>query len=67
MLIRVPRGEMQKHLWLKLGTVFIPNGSDKTLAEMPEEEYLKWRESTKKDSLGLQLGDWLLERWSSKV
>jgi non-canonical purine NTP pyrophosphatase (RdgB/HAM1 family) len=37
------KGEMQEHLWSKLGLIFIPEGSQKTLAEMSYEEYLEWR------------------------
>src|SRR3989344_377330 len=37
------RGEMREHLWSRLGLIFIPESHEKTLAEMPYEEYLKWR------------------------
>lgn len=38
-----PRGHMQKHVWSEIGLIFIPDGSEKTLAEMTVDEYLYWR------------------------
>ena len=60
-LSNVKRGELQKHLWSELGLIFIPKGSEKTLAEMSHEKYLQWRKNSKeKNSLGKQLYQWLL-------
>ena len=57
------RGVMQKHLWSKLGLIFIPEGSQKTLAEMTYDEYLTWRAiSREKNSLGQKLYDWISTR-----
>lgn len=57
------RGSMQKHLWSKLGLIFIPEGSEKTLAEMSYNEYLDWRKiSREKNSLGQKLYDWISTR-----
>ncbi len=54
------RGEMQKHLWSELGLIFIPKGSDKTLAEMPYDEFMEWRKlSREKDSVSQKLYLWL--------
>jgi len=36
------RGTKQKHIWSDLAFIFIPEGKDKTLAEMTYEEYLEW-------------------------
>lgn len=57
------RGVMQKHLWSKLGLIFIPEGSNKTLAEMLPDEYSAWRKiSREKNSLGQKLYDWISTR-----
>ena len=57
------RGSMQKHLWSKLGLIFIPEGSKKTLAEMSYDEYLEWRKiSREKNSLGQKLYEWISTR-----
>src|SRR3989338_4979542 len=62
-LANAPRGSMQKHLWSILGLIFIPEGSEKTLAEMSHDEYLEWREiSREKNSLGQKLYDWISTR-----
>ncbi len=55
-----PRGVMQNHLWSKLSLIFIPKGTEKTLAEMSHNEYLKWQEIlNKENSLGKKLYDWI--------
>lgn len=55
-----PRGKLQKHLWSKLGLIFIPKESQKTLAEMDYKEYLEWRKITReKTSASKQFGEWL--------
>lgn len=55
-----PKGSMQKHLWSRLGLIFIPEESNKTLAEMSHDEYLDWRKiSREKNSLGQQLYEWI--------
>jgi XTP/dITP diphosphohydrolase len=56
------RGSMQKHLWSVLGLIFIPDGSDKTLAEMSYDELMAWRTSSQEQySLGELLHAWLSE------
>lgn len=55
-----PLGKLQKHLWSKLGLIFIPDGSSKTLAEMDYKEYLEWRRITREKTSSARLfGDWL--------
>jgi XTP/dITP diphosphohydrolase len=57
-----PQGVMQKHLWSRLGLIFIPDGSSKTLASMTLDEYTQWRaHSREKESLGQKLYAWLKE------
>lgn len=56
-----PRGQMQKHLWSELSLIFIPEGSNKTQAEMTYEEYLSWRKlSREKESPSRKLLEWLI-------
>lgn len=63
-----PRGEMQPHLWSELGLVFIPEGSDKTLAEMDHDTYSKWRSiSREKTSPARLFFDWYLKNRLSIV
>lgn len=62
-IVEKEQGTMQKHLWSKLGLIFIPDGSNKTLGEMTYEEYLGWRKVYRdKNSLGKQLGEWISTR-----
>jgi XTP/dITP diphosphohydrolase len=57
------QGSMQKHLWSELGLIFIPEGSEKTLAQMSYSEYLEWRRiSREKNSLGQQFYEWLSKK-----
>lgn len=56
------RGSMEDkdYLWSELGLIFIPEGSEKTLAEMSHEEYLKWRTASReKNSPGKRLYEWI--------
>lgn len=39
-----PRGTLRPHHWSPLSTIFIPDGRDKTLAEMDDDEYVHWRD-----------------------
>jgi len=60
-LSNVVCGQMQNHLWSRLSLIFIPKGSQKTLAEMSPQEYSEWREvSREHDSSSAKLLDWLL-------
>jgi len=62
-LANAQRGSMQKHLWSKLGLIFIPVGSKKTVAEMSYSEYLEWKKIYKeKNSLAQKLYEWLSTR-----
>jgi len=55
-----PRGRKKSYHWSELSTIFIPNGSEKTHAEMSKKEYMAFRKLSKeKTSLGQQLYDWL--------
>ncbi|MBS3142931.1 hypothetical protein J4464_06095 [Candidatus Woesearchaeota archaeon] len=54
------KGAMREGLWSKLALIFIPEGSEKTLAEMALEEYDAWRQLKRAQSTPVrQLGEWL--------
>ncbi len=60
------RGEIQDHHWSELSRIFIPEGSDKTLAEMTYEEYMDWRKiSREKDSPARHFRDWYWTNYCS--
>lgn len=56
------RGVVQKHHWSPLSLVFIPQGQEKTLAEMSYEEYLEWHRPARIDSTSRQFARWLAEQ-----
>jgi len=61
-LAEAQKGEMKDYLWSKLGLIFIPEGSNKTLAEMTLDEYSEWRKTYReKTSPGTLLYNWLKE------
>ncbi|MFC1722971.1 non-canonical purine NTP pyrophosphatase [Nanoarchaeota archaeon] len=46
--------------WSRLDLIFIPDGSDLTLAQMEDDQYQEWRKEARKDnSLGYQLSQYL--------
>lgn len=53
------RGIIQKHHWSPLSLVFIPQGLEKTLAEMSYEEYLEWHQAARTESASNQFARWL--------
>lgn len=57
-----PRGQMQTHLWSELGLIFIPEGTQQTLAEMTLNQYLQWRKNNarEKESSARLFSDWLV-------
>ncbi|MEK6858047.1 MAG: non-canonical purine NTP pyrophosphatase [Nanoarchaeota archaeon] len=57
------RGEMQPHLWSKLGLIFIPNGVNKTLAEMSEKEYLSWSAHADGTKESRMFADWIIHNY----
>ncbi|NPE26760.1 hypothetical protein HNV12_02020 [Methanococcoides sp. SA1] len=60
------RGVMQDHLWSRLGLIFVPEGMDRTLAELSYEEYVAWKDTSDKgSSLGGMLGEWISSRGNS--
>jgi XTP/dITP diphosphohydrolase len=59
-LAKTPRGTRQDYHWSKLVLIFIPEGSDKTLAEMTKDKYTEWRKiSREKESPARKFVEWL--------
>lgn len=58
-LAEAQRGVPRDYLWSPLGTIFIPSGRVKTLAEMTREDYLAWRLERDKVSAIVKLAEWL--------
>ncbi len=55
-----PRGELKRHNWSELSRIFIPDGYDKTLAEMSFEEHRQWENSLPDDkNIGKMFARWL--------
>ena len=66
MITTAPRGKVQKFHWSPLAAIFIPNGYDKTLAEMTEAEYHEWRAvSPYRTSASRNFAQWAKENLSS--
>ncbi|MBI4119342.1 MAG: hypothetical protein HY456_00660 [Parcubacteria group bacterium] len=53
-----PKGTLQKHHWSPLSLIFVPEGNEKTLAEMSYDEYLEWREFSNKESTSKLFVEW---------
>ena len=56
-----PKGKFEKWHLSPFSLIFIPEGMEKTLAEMSEEEYRKWRSSLNSYHFK-KLGEWLSKR-----
>lgn len=61
-LADIPRGNKQDYFWSDLFFVFIPEGENKTLAEMTPGEYYKWREKLYASSHLTKFAKWFSER-----
>ncbi len=57
-----PRGKMGDYAWSKLSLVFVPEGLNKTLAEMGSEEYLRWSRQRHNTSYVTEFAKWFLGR-----
>ena len=58
-----PKGIKQDHHWSELALIFIPEGSDKTIAEMNKKEYTEWRKiSIEKESSARKFVEWFKQR-----
>lgn len=58
------KGQMQNHLWSKLGLIFIPSGYSKTLGEFSSDEYVSWNDNRKTTSKNF--AEWYVKRSKSK-
>jgi XTP/dITP diphosphohydrolase len=61
-----PRGTMARHLWSKLGLIYIPPNHTKTLGEMGRKEYIKWHFTEERSSAGVLLREWLVKNRTMK-
>ncbi len=58
-----PRGEEKDYHWSRLFQIFIPNGENKTLAEMSLAEYTAWRlETSRGNSSTREFGQWYSQK-----
>lgn len=62
-LTKSPRGEVKDYFWSDLFLVFVPDGENKTLAEMTWKEYQKWRNKRLlKHSFITKFAKWFLKQ-----
>jgi XTP/dITP diphosphohydrolase len=57
-----PRGEKRDYFWSDLFFVFIPEGYDKTLAEMSPEEFQEFRVERLEESFSTTFAKWFSKR-----
>jgi len=57
-----PRDKKQDYFWSDLFFVFVPEGKDKTLAEMAPEGYYKWQEELYTNSYLTKFAKWFSGR-----
>lgn len=58
-----PKGQIQRYHWSELCNVFIPDGLEKTEAEMDEKEYNSWRKTV--DTTANKFGQWFNSIYSN--
>jgi len=61
-LSETPRGIIKEYAWSELFLIFIPEGENKTLAEMTFDEYSAWRARRYRDSFATKFADWISKR-----
>ena len=61
-LAKSPRGKKRDYFWSDLFFVFIPEGKNKTLAEMEPQEYYTWSRNLDKNSYLGEFAQWFLKR-----
>ena len=60
-----PRGTIKKYHKSDLALIFIPDGSEKTLAEMTHDEFIAWRKESREESSPSRLfTNWFINHWS---
>lgn len=52
-----PKGRVKPYHWSKLALIFIPKGEKKTMAEMTEREFMKFRQKVDNRSHWEQFGE----------
>ncbi|MFB6075795.1 MAG: non-canonical purine NTP pyrophosphatase [Candidatus Aenigmatarchaeota archaeon] len=53
------RGKIPDYAWSKLFLIFIPEGREKTLAEMSRREFKDWRSERRKHSFTTKSAEWI--------
>jgi XTP/dITP diphosphohydrolase len=62
-LSRASRGENRKRSWSSLAKIFIPAGSNLTLAQMDEHQYGKWTVMRDTESSITKFADWYIQKF----
>lgn len=57
-----PKGGKAHYHWSRLFEIFIPEGFSKTLAEMEENEYIKWHDNDENKKYIRNFENWYLKR-----
>lgn len=57
-LSKTARGISKPFHWSRIFLIFIPKGKKKTLAEMTQNEYIKWYQAINKNSYIKKFADW---------
>jgi inosine/xanthosine triphosphate pyrophosphatase family protein len=61
-LTNSPAGAMADYSWSRLFLVFVPDGREKTLAQMSREEYFSWLKSDGVGTEERELGEFLTSK-----
>lgn len=58
-IAREPHGELSEYCWSPLWLIFQPKGAHKVRAQLSDEEYRKWKESSEEESVTSRLLSYL--------
>ena len=62
MLAEERRGKRKKNRWSDLHLVFIPDGKEKTIAEMTDEEHDEWRKQRGENRFSSKFAKWIYQQ-----
>lgn len=60
-----PKGVLTKHDWSELSYIFVPNGKDKVLGEMTDDERVELSKENEENSAFKHFKEWYLDRMNS--
>ena len=60
-----PKGVLTKHDWSELSYIFVPNGKDKVLGEMTDDERVVLSKENEENSAFKHFAEWYLDRMNS--